>query len=95
LTGLHLPGRRVVVTPGLIELGDEQSDQNEELARDIARRGVELAIVGRTNIGALSHGYGHDARNFRVRDAAVAWVRESLVAGDGVLYLNDLPDHYP
>jgi UDP-N-acetylmuramoyl-tripeptide--D-alanyl-D-alanine ligase len=95
LTGLHLPGRRVVVTPGLIELGVEQSDQNEELARDIARREVELVIVGRTNFGALSHGYGHDARHFRVRDDAVAWVRESLVAGDGVLYLNDLPDHYP
>jgi len=36
-----------------------------------------------------------DARRFRVRDDAVAWVRESLVAGDAVLYLNDLPDQYP
>ena len=66
-----------------------------ELAREVARRGFELAIVGRTNLAALWVGYGGDARRFAVRDDAVAWVRESLMAGDGVLYLNDLPDQYP
>ena len=95
LSVLTLTGRRVVVTPGLIELGVEQNDQNEELAREVARRGAQLAIVGRTNVGALSVGFGSDAPQFRVRDDAVAWVRESLVAGDAVLYLNDLPDQYP
>ena len=29
------------------------------------------------------------------RSEAVEWVRENLVAGDAVLYENDLPDHYP
>jgi len=95
LSALTLSGRRVVVTPGLIELGVEQHDRNVELAREVARRGFELAIVGRTNLAALWVGYGGDARRFAVRDDAVAWVRESLMAGDGVLYLNDLPDQYP
>jgi len=95
LSALSLSGRRVVITPGLIELGVEQSDRNEELAREIARRGMELAIVGRTNVAALSTGFGEDARRFAVRDEAVAWVRESLGPGDAVLYLNDLPDQYP
>ncbi len=89
------PGRRVVVTPGLIELGSEQRVFNQELARDIARAGAELVIVGRTNDQSLSLGFGAGVQSFGVRDAAVAWVRETLVPGDAVLYLNDLPDHYP
>lgn len=95
LTGLALTGRRVVVTPGLIELGADQGVRNQELARDIARLGAELAVVGRTNLAALSEGYARPAQSFDVRDDAVAWVRASLSEGDAVLYLNDLPDHYP
>jgi UDP-N-acetylmuramoyl-tripeptide--D-alanyl-D-alanine ligase len=95
LTGVVRGGRLVVVTPGLIELGERQGPENEELAREIDRRGAELAIVGHTNIVALREGYAKEARRFKVRDDAVAWVRESLHAGDAVLYLNDLPDHYP
>jgi UDP-N-acetylmuramoyl-tripeptide--D-alanyl-D-alanine ligase len=95
LGSLSVIGRRVVVTPGLIELGAKQYHENEGLAREVALRGFELAIVGRTNVGALWAGFGSDPRRFKVRDDAVAWVRESLVAGDAVLYLNDLPDQYP
>jgi UDP-N-acetylmuramoyl-tripeptide--D-alanyl-D-alanine ligase len=95
LSSLSVSGRRVVVTPGLIELGTEQRSQNEVLAREVARRGVELVVVGRTNRGALTHGYARDVPWCRVREDAVAWVRGSLTAGDAVLYLNDLPDQYP
>ena len=95
LESLDVTGRRVVVTPGLIELGREQAPLNEDLGRDVRRRGMELVVVGRTNAGGLSVGFGAETRHFRVRDQAVAWVREALVAGDAVLYLNDLPDHYP
>jgi hypothetical protein len=52
-------------------------------------------VVGRTNARALEAGYRGKILRFDTRDEAVAWVRTSLVAGDGVLYLNDLPDHYP
>ena len=95
LDSLGVPGRRVVITPGLIELGDEQASQNAELGREVDRRGDQLCVVGRTNAAALAVGFGPEVRHFRLRDDAVAWVRASLVAGDAVLYLNDLPDHYP
>ncbi|MDH2903999.1 MAG: UDP-N-acetylmuramoyl-tripeptide--D-alanyl-D-alanine ligase [Actinomycetota bacterium] len=95
LDGVAQGARRVVVTPGLIELGERQGPENEQLAREIKRRDIELVIVGRTNRAALRAGYGPQAHHFKVRDEAVAWVRESLRAGDAVLYLNDLPDHYP
>ena len=57
--------------------------------------GVELVVVGRTNAAALVAGYGTAARRVDRRDQAVAWVRSTLTEGDAVLYLNDLPDHYP
>ena len=88
-------GRRVVVTPGLIELGPDQFRENAALAASVRAMGAELVIVQRTNVRALRDGFGGDVRRFDTRDGAVAWVRSSLTAGDAVLYLNDLPDHYP
>jgi UDP-N-acetylmuramoyl-tripeptide--D-alanyl-D-alanine ligase len=95
LVKLSLAGRRVVVTPGMIELGLEQYRENLSLAKKVAFANAELVIVGRTNVKPLEAGYGRPARRFDSRDDAVAWVRSVLVPGDGVLYLNDLPDHYP
>ena len=95
LASLSLEGRRVVVTPGLIELGDDQYTENQILAKKATAYGMELVIVGRTNAVALLTGYAGQVRRFDTRDQAVSWVRSALVTGDGVLYLNDLPDHYP
>jgi UDP-N-acetylmuramoyl-tripeptide--D-alanyl-D-alanine ligase len=95
LANLALPGRRVVVTPGLVELGREQYEENLALARKVAFNRAELVIVNRTNAVALTLGFEGPVRRFNTRDEAVTWVRSALVPGDGVLYLNDLPDHYP
>jgi UDP-N-acetylmuramoyl-tripeptide--D-alanyl-D-alanine ligase len=95
LGSLALTGRRVVVTPGLVELGTEQYGENLALARKASFMGAELVIVARTNAVPLTTGFDGPVRRFNTRDEAVTWVRTSLVAGDGVLYLNDLPDHYP
>lgn len=95
LSGLDLTGRRVVVTPGLVELGDEQHSENLRFAQRVAGAPAELVVVARTNVVALQAGYDKPLKRFDTRDEAVAWVRSSLGPGDGVLYLNDLPDHYP
>jgi len=95
LASRPVAGRRVVVTPGLVELGGEQYAENVRLASLVASVGAELVVVARTNALALRNGYGGPVQRFERREEAVAWVRSSLVAGDGVLYLNDLPDHYP
>jgi len=95
LGSLELPGRRVVVTPGLVELGSEQFSENLRLAQRVAALPAELVAVGRTNIVALAAGTEKRPQRFDHRDDAVAWVRSTLIPGDGVLYLNDLPDHYP
>ncbi len=95
LANLPLTGRRVVVTPGLVELGREQYGENLALGRKVAFNRAELVIVNRTNAVPLTLGFEGPVRRFNTRDEAVTWVRSALVAGDGVLYLNDLPDHYP
>jgi UDP-N-acetylmuramoyl-tripeptide--D-alanyl-D-alanine ligase len=91
-------GRRVVVTPGMVELGAVQREENERFAEEIARVGAELVVVGWTNRKALLSGAranGSPPVTVTNREEAVAWVRGHLGPGDVVLYENDLPDHYP
>ncbi len=91
-------GRAVVVTPGMVELGDIQYEENLSLAKEVCGRGFELAVVGYTNRKALLEGARSSNGRvsvFDTREEAVAWVRENLGEGDVVLFENDLPDHYP
>ncbi len=95
LRALASEGRRVVVTPGLVELGEAARVENRSLGARVAAHGAELVVVGHTNARELVRGFGPGARRMATRDDAVTWVRSSLGPGDAVLYLNDLPDHYP
>ena len=92
---LAVPGKRVVVTPGMVELGPVQDAENERLGRAVIESGATLVIVGWTNRAALQRGGGDAAVTVPDRETARLWVREHLGAGDGVLWENDLPDHYP
>ncbi|MBO0715076.1 MAG: UDP-N-acetylmuramoyl-tripeptide--D-alanyl-D-alanine ligase [Acidimicrobiales bacterium] len=89
--------RRVVVTPGMVELGPSQRRENAALASAASTAATDLVIVGRTNRRALLEGAGAHGSPVLVdtRDEAVAWVRAHLGPGDAVLYENDLPDHFP
>ncbi|HTN79592.1 MAG TPA: Mur ligase family protein [Acidimicrobiales bacterium] len=90
--------RRVVVTPGMVELGREQHHENERFGSGASLVANDIVVIGKTNREALVAGAaGGLARVHEVatRDEAVAWVRAELQAGDVVLYENDLPDHYP
>jgi UDP-N-acetylmuramoyl-tripeptide--D-alanyl-D-alanine ligase len=87
-------GRRVVVTPGMVELGPRQADENRAFAQASLEIASDLVVVGQTNRAAMSMD-GDRTTTLRTRDEAVRWVREHLTSGDVVLYENDLPDHYP
>jgi UDP-N-acetylmuramoyl-tripeptide--D-alanyl-D-alanine ligase len=89
-------GRRVVVTPGMVELGRRQAEENRIFGRAALEVATGLVVVGRTNRSALV-GAARQRRpiTVRTREDAVRWVREHLSSGDAVLYENDLPDHYP
>ena len=92
-----VPGRTVVITPGMVELGRIQAAENRALAAFAASRVSDLIVVGRTNRRALLAGARQGTARVRVvahRPEAVAWAAANLGEGDGVLYENDLPDHY-
>ena len=88
--------RRAVVTPGMVELGRRQAEENRDWAAAASRAATDLVIVGQTNRRALIAGSaGLVPVLVPDRAAAVDWVRSELGPGDAVLYENDLPDHYP
>jgi len=105
LAKLGRPGRkRVVVTPGMVELGPRQRPENQAFAAAAGRAATQVIVVGWTNRAALvagieDAGAGDGERATLLladRHAdAVAWVRANTEAGDVVLYENQLPDHYP
>lgn len=91
-------GRRVVVTPGMVELGPEQAAENERFAAEAAAVVDRLFVIARTNRAALLK--GAEGKRAEVvtadrLDTATAWIRANLGPGDAVLYENDLPDHFP
>jgi UDP-N-acetylmuramoyl-tripeptide--D-alanyl-D-alanine ligase len=92
-------GRRVVVTPGMVELGPIQHEENAALGESAARVADHVLVVARTNRAALTEGAARVTGAAEVTtvdrlDQALAWVRANLGPGDAVLYENDLPDHF-
>src|SRR6185437_2609655 len=84
-------GRRVVVSPGMVELGPRQFEENRAFAGAAAAVASDLVIVGSTNRRALRAGWAaRPLQLVRTREEAVAWVRATLGPGDAVLYENDL-----
>lgn len=93
-------GRRIIVTPGMIELGAEQDNLNRELGVNIGKN-VDLAIiVGAYNRNALVEGIlstDFDEKNLQIVDTfadSQVMLSKMLKAGDTVLYENDLPDSF-
>jgi UDP-N-acetylmuramoyl-tripeptide--D-alanyl-D-alanine ligase len=86
-----------VVTPGMVELGDQQDARNAEFAAHVMDvPHATLVIVGDTNRRALVAGSQAERRMLaRSRSQAMSMVGTSAQAGDAVLFENDLPDHYP
>ncbi len=92
-------GKKFVVTPGLVELGELEEKENASLgATFVGLDGVIL--VGETLILAVRQGYldaGGDDKKLTVVPTlkkAQEALAEELSAGDAVLFLNDLPDKF-
>jgi len=94
----EVDARRVVVTPGMVELGRSQYHENERFGSGASLVANDIVVVGRTNREALLAGAAGGlaaVHPVATREEAVAWVRSQLGPGDVVLYENDLPDHHP
>lgn len=92
-------GRKLVVTPGIVELGILEESENREFGKLLA--GLDLVIlVGDTLVAPVKEGYaeaGGDPEKLLVRATlkdAQAELKKILERDDTVLFLNDLPDIY-
>jgi UDP-N-acetylmuramoyl-tripeptide--D-alanyl-D-alanine ligase len=91
--------RRIVVSPGMIELGTTQVEANRRFGAQAARVADILIVVARVNRDAILEGalsVGNSAETVAVDslDEAAAKLKETLKPGDAVLFENDLPDQY-
>ncbi|MDE6409403.1 MAG: UDP-N-acetylmuramoyl-tripeptide--D-alanyl-D-alanine ligase [Muribaculaceae bacterium] len=93
-------GKRIIVTPGMIELGSQQEELNETLGRQIGENLDIAIIVGEYNRDALVKGVrasNLDEANLHIVDTfndAQRVLSTILKPGDTVLYENDLPDTF-
>lgn len=93
-------GKRIVVTPGMVELGDRQYELNKELGLYAASRADVIIVVGQYNKDALSEGLSEGgAENDRIYFASTFGEAQHILGqilkkGDTVLYENDLPDTF-
>lgn len=102
LASMRLPegARRVVVTPGFVELGSRRELECRQLGKCAARSADLLVIVNRYNREAILEGAregGMDEESIILADTltqAVSLMGPRLTPGSVVLYENDLPDTF-
>lgn len=91
---------KVVITPGLVELGKEQFNCNFEFGRAMAKVADYVIITGIVNYDAISTGleFCDFPANKIIRagslNQAVSMLASITNPGDVVLFENDLPDNY-
>lgn len=91
-------GKKVIVTPGMVELGTEEADVNRNFGRQIAEV-CDLALLvgsrGKTiAAGALESGMDSEkiliVKNLEEATKKLSEINEKAV----ILFENDLPDNY-
>jgi len=93
-------GQKIVITPGLVELGKDEFNANFEFGRQMASVANYVIIDGVVNYEAISSGLefaGFDMKNVLRAGSlkqAVEVLNTIAKAGDVVLFENDLPDNY-
>lgn len=99
--GSQKGNRKILVTPGMIELGPKQFEENKKAAQHAATLCDQAIIVGATNKDALVSGLKEGGlATEKIREVATMREAFSYLAydycddGDIVLIENDLPDLY-
>lgn len=96
----QFPARRIIITPGMVELGEKEAEFNRAFGEKMAGSADIAILVGEKHTrpiaeGLLSQGFD-ESRLHTVAslDDAAALLRTIGQAGDTVLFENDLPDNY-
>ena len=96
----QFPRKRIVVTPGMVELGDQEYEMNREFGAAMAGCCDTAILIGKKRSEAIIEGlkekcYSEKAiRVVSSLDEATILIGQITQAGDTVLFENDLPDNY-
>ncbi len=92
--------RRIIITPGMIELGSAEKEVHSEFGRQIAAVCDEVVLVTKKRTADIYSGIqsaGYDMANVRIVGGmreALGLIKTICNEGDVVLIENDLPDAY-
>ena len=95
-----MPGKRVIVTPGMIDLGEKQDEINYEFGKYMLNKADSVLLVGEKQTKSICHGlkdsgYNMDeVRIFKNVKDALHYVYTHYSSEDTVLLENDLPDAF-
>ena len=93
-------GQRIVVTPGMVELGDREAELNREMGRIMADCCDLAVLIGKKRSEAIAEGLkeaGFPAHRIIVTGSlgeATETLATVVQKGDTILFENDLPDNY-
>lgn len=96
----NFKGRKIVLTPGLVELGKVENVVNYEFGKTLAKHADYVIVVGKHNAemiikGLIEGGMEKEKITFAKNlNKGNAVLNEMLMEGDVVLFENDLPDNY-
>jgi UDP-N-acetylmuramoyl-tripeptide--D-alanyl-D-alanine ligase len=92
--GAEKGGRRILITPGIVELGAKHDEAHRDLGILAARHSDIALVVQGQRIPTFIEGFAAQKALHRVGSLAEAqkWLRANGKAGDIILIENDLPD---
>ena len=90
-------GRRILVTPGMVELGAAHDEEHRRIGRLAAAHVDVLVAVAPHRVASLAEAFREAAPTAEIVSCpgfaeAQAWMARNIVSSDVVLLENDLPD---
>lgn len=95
-----MPGKKIIITPGMIELGSIQDKENEIFGEEIAKVCDEVILIGKKQTLSIRKGLQNkkfDDRHIYNLDSindAFSMLLKLIDKETYVLIENDLPDSY-
>ncbi len=96
----QFPSRRIIITPGMVELGEKEAEYNRIFGSQMKDCADIAIIIGKNRATPILEGLkesGFDPENIHRVDSlddSTKLLHTIVRPGDTVLYENDLPDHY-
>ena len=92
-------GRRLVITPGLVELGEKKEERHREIARLYAAKKIDLVLIVKNSATnyIIDEFKKIDFSNYKVYSDAISAHNDLgniLRVGDTIIFQNDWPDNY-